>query len=1005
MEAGNLEKFFGPYLSERQWGTVREDYSHNGDCWRFFSHDKSRYTVYLHGEDGLLGWCDYKSKLCVSLALWNGKDKILKERLFGLTGLQGNHGEDVKEVYYYLDNVADHSYMRALYRYPQSAFPYKKLIRKNKERKHTDPEYELTDTGVFDHDYWDIYMEFAKEDPKTCLCRYIIHNRGKNPATLHILPQIWLRDTWSHCSCDSCHTTTKPNIKICNEKNQVRIDYSEGSFFAKFDNSPTGHLPDLIFTENEAITSADKSDEEDYKKDAFHQFVIAGETKCVNPHQTGTKCAAVYCVTVNPGSSKQIQMCLWPVKSSPKCNNFGLQFDSILKAKATQAKKTCSKLMHPSWSEEEKNVAQQAYAGLLWSKQFYCYDVQKWFKANCSIDWDSGSELSDEEADDIEEKECCGLVDPHSKESIQAETCSDENSLCKVSDGNLKQEIVDSSTSSDEHLEKSENKESGRRSSIGKQTYKIEHKRNKDWLFHLHNCDIISMPDKWEFPWYATWDLAFHMIPFSTIDPLFTKKQLLLFLSDNYLHPSGQLPAYEFDFSDTNPPVHAWACLHVYKNSKKDIHFLKKCFQRLLLNYTWWINAKKIPGPGHLYGGGFLGMDNISVYNRSHGIPPGYMLAQADGTAWMAFYSLKLFEMALELSQLDNDYLDMAERFLNYFFLIADTANSPINQAGFWDEEDKFFYDILLPYHSDEIIPLCTRSLVGLVPLFACAFITIPKSISTNPRFLSIMHKAMSKNKVMLNQEQFFVSLISKNQLQQILAWVLKESEFLSPFGIRSLSKHYENHPYPPPVETDTGHKLNSGKMECSSDEQKMHAHMGESHHDSKVERNPGEKPVLEDDDSDIESNDSRYDEMVKEVTVKYAPGESICGMFGGNSNWRGPIWLCMNYLLLESLESYYYAYGDNFQVELPTGSGKSVNLQQVVRDISERIVSIFIPDKDGKRPVHGGFRQYAEEESWRHLVLFYEFFHAETGRGCGASHQTGWTALVVEFLKKKYSQ
>lgn len=1038
--------FFGPYLAERQWGTVREDYSHNGDCWKYLSHDKSRYTVYLHGEDGLFGWSDYKAKLCVSLALWNGKDKILKERLFGLTGPEGNHGEDVKEVYYYLDNVSDHSYMRALYRYPQSPFPYKKLIRNNKERKRADPEFELTDTGVFDQDYWDICMEFAKEDCKTCLCRYTVYNRGNNPATLHILPQIWLRNTWSHCSCDTCHTDTKPSIQNYNNKNQVRIDYSEGSFFAKFDQSPTKHDPDVIFTDNESADTC--KDEIVYKKDAFHQFIISGETSYVNPKKVGTKCAAVYCITVNPGCSKHIQFCLWPVKTNPKCCQFGSHFENILKAKATQAKRFYAKLLQNPWSEEEKNVAQQAYAGLLWNKMFYCYDVEKWFKTDCKVDWDSGSELSDDE----EDKERFGFTDPCIKDSNQAETCLIESFSSKISNENPNEGNGVTSTGSDGS--NPENKD-------GKKLYKREERRNIEWLFHLHNCNVISMPDKWEFPWYAAWDLAFQMIPFTSVDLQFTKKQLLLFLSDNYLHPNGQMPAYEFNFSDTNPPVHAWACLHVYrqalKEDKDSIHFLKKCFHRLTLNYTWWINAKKIPGPGHLYGGGFLGMDNISVYNRSFGIPPGYLLAQADGSGWMAFYSLKLFEMAVELSQIDLDYLDLAERFLKYFFLLSGSINSPINQAGFWDEEDQFFYDVLLPLHSDEIVPLCIRSLVGLVPLFACASITVPKSVANNPKFLHLQ-KVMVKNKVIFAEDHFFLSLISKSQLQQILSYVLKESEFLSPYGIRSLSKHYEDHPYHPPVETVTGNKVGSGKTESSPEEQKKdidqtknppkeqkkntekrqsslakkdtgtakrpqaeHKNTNETENPpeeqkqnkgstgnnqvkSKVERNPGEKLVLEDDECDIDSNASRHDESAKEVTVKYSPGESICGMFGGNSNWRGPIWLCMNYLLLEALETYYSAYGDNFKVELPTGSKNFVTLQQVVREISKRIVSIFIPGKDGKRPVHGCTPQYAEEENWRHLVLFYEFFNAENGRGCGASHQTGWTALVVEFLKKKYS-
>eukprot|EP00106_Octopus_bimaculoides_P011480 XP_014778922.1 PREDICTED: uncharacterized protein YMR196W-like [Octopus bimaculoides] len=970
------DEFFGPYLSERQWGTVREDYSFSGDCWKYCTHHDSLNTVYLHGEDGLFGWSDYKAKLCASVALWNGKDTILKERLFGLTGPQVIHLKYATEFW---------------------------------------KEYKCT-TSAFVSGYWDIYMEFAKEEEKTCLCRYTVHNQGSERATLYILPQIWLRDTWSHYSCDKCHTFSKPMMKLHNDRNEICVHYSEGCFIAKFDCGPDGTFPTMLFTENDTQTSL-------YTKNAFHRYIISNELTSVNPEMQGTKCGALYCLTVDPGESQIIQWCLYSEGAVAECSNFKWVFEEILRKREKNAKNFYTMILSPSWTEEERNIACQAYAGLLWSKQFYCYDVRKWVESTI----------------------------------IRSERISPESLFCASGCNNW-----------------------------------TDAKRNQNWISHLQNCDIISMPDKWEFPWYAAWDLAFHMIPFSFLDPDFSKKQLLLLLSDKYLHPNGQLPGCEFDFSDTNPPVHCWACLSVYHNSGSyDVSFLKKCFHRLLLNYNWWTNTNKIYGPGHLYSGGFLGMDNISIFNRSSGTPPGYILAQADATGWMAFFCVKMFEMAIEIIKTDPDYADIATQFFRHFLLIAENGSQTTNKAGFWHEDDKFFYDMLLSQESDTIIPLCIRSLVGLVPLIATTVVDVSSIRINNPELFAVLRDAASNSsKVQMDKNKLFISFVSTEQLQHILGYLFSETEFLSPFGIRSLSKYHEENPYRAPVELgwsqssfhdvdeqchckereeakerekqrrrEEREREEREREEREREERKRSEEESEKRSEEEIEKRSEEEiekeseeeeeeeeteeeeeEESEDEKSSIiimaaseqseidqeetstnlessiqmddknkkeeEEEDSDDDIPVKRANnkvIRYSPGESPTNMFGGNSNWRGPIWLCMNYLLHECLDIYYKAYGNEFTVEFPTGSRDRKNLRDIRKEISKRIVSLFLPNREGYRPIHGNEPLY-QKDYLQHIVLFYEYFNAENGLGCGASHQTGWSSLVVEFIRNLHS-
>ena len=867
---------WGPYLSERQWGTVREDYSEHGDSWGFFTHDHARSRAYRWGEDGLLGICDRQGRLCFGLALWNGQDSILKERLFGLAGPEGNHGEDVKELYYYLDSTPTHSYLKALYKYPQAEFPYARLVEENSRRGKDQPEFELLDTGVFDGDrYFDVKAEYAKASPEDILIRITVANRGPDAATIHVLPTLWFRNTWSWQGHDEA-TKKIPSMKLQADGtvhvwHEVLGDFS----FAAEQGTTSEASPTWLFTDN--VTNSERlfeqSNSHSFVKDAFHDRVVHGKLGAVNPNQSGTKAAPCYELTIAPHSSTELRLRLTATKEKnwTSATAFGEAFDDIFTARHVEADAFYETTLPKHLSREARNVARQALAGLLWSKQFYHYVVPQWL---------NGDEGQPKPPD-------------------------------------------------------------ARRRG-----------RNRDWP-HLFNRDVISMPDKWEYPWYAAWDLAFHMIPFSQIDGEFAKKQLLLFLREWYMHPNGQLPAYEFAFGDVNPPVHAWACWRVYKQTgprgKRDRLFLARAFQKLLLNFTWWVNRKDVEG-NNLFSGGFLGLDNIGVFDRSQPLPTGGHLEQADGTAWMAFFCSTMLAMALELASEDPSYEDIASKFFEHFVAIADAMNT-LGGTGLWDEVDGFYYDQL---KMDDVgMPLRIRSVVGIIPLFAVEILD-QKTLNRLPGFKQRMNWFLNNRKDLARQiticepgphteltgnDRLLLAIPSKSRLQRVLRRVLDENEFLAPHGLRALSKSHSAAPF----------ALNVGDSE---------------------------------------------------LRVDYVPGESTSGLFGGNSNWRGPIWFPVNYLLIESLERYHHFYGDEFLVECPTGSGVWMTLKEVARELSRRLAGLFLPDATGKRPCHGDERRYAEDPFWRELVLFYEYFHGDTGRGCGASHQTGWTALITRLLE-----
>lgn len=862
---------WGPYLSERQWGTVREDYSVHGDTWNYFPHDHARSRAYRWGEDGLLGITDRECRLCFALALWNGRDPILKERLFGLTGPQGNHGEDVKECYYYLDSTPTHSYLRALYKYPQAAFPYAQLVEENTRRGRHEPEFELADTGLFDdHRYFDVVAEYAKRSPNDILIRLTVTNRGPDPAELHLLPTLWFRNTWSWgCTHEGCFA--RPRMFRDGPHSVLTDHVTLGKFRLEIEPPKSGTPLRLLFTDNE--TNARKLFATDnagsFVKDAFHQFVIHGREEAVNPREFGTKMAVHHEGQVPPGESVTVRLRLFADSEAPP-TPFGPEFNATFATREREADEFFSAHISKQLPAEQQNVARQAYAGLLWSKQFYHYVTRDWLDG----DPDQPSPPPDRK--------------------------------------------------------------------LG---------RNADWP-HLFNRDIISMPDKWEYPWYAAWDLAFHMIPFAKVDPDFAKQQLLLFLREWYMHPNGQIPAYEFSFSDVNPPVHAWACWRVYKmtgeRGRRDRQFLSRVFHKLLLNFTWWVNRKDIQGR-HLFSGGFLGLDNIGVFDRSRPLPTGGQLDQADGTAWMAFYCGTMLSIALELAREDPTYEDVASKFFEHFVAIADAMNC-LGEKGLWEEDDGFYYDQLNINSSS--IPLRIRSVVGLVPLFA-AEVLDDDLIESLPGFHKRMlwfldhRRDLARHVAYMERDcaegvrhgHRLLAIPSRERLLRVLKYALDENEFLSPFGIRSLSKVHQNNPYVFYVHNE-------------------------------------------------------------QYRVDYVPGESTSSMFGGNSNWRGPVWLPMNFLLIEALERYHHFYGDQLQVEFPTGSGRLMNLQQVADELGKRLASLFLPDGTGARPCHGPDPRYRFDPHWRDLALFHEYFHAETGRGLGASHQTGWTALVTRFLE-----
>jgi hypothetical protein len=886
-------KRWGSYLSDRQWGTVREDYSANGTAWEFFPFEHAHARTYRWGEDGIGGISDRHQMICFALALWNGKDPILKERLFGLTGNQGNHGEDVKECYFYLDSTPTHSYMRMLYKYPQAEFPYRWLLEENARRDRTNPEFELLDTGVFQENrYFDVFVEYAKADVEDILIKITAFNRGPDAAPLHLLPTLWYRNTWSWGK-----DLRRPVVR--------RAPDTPGSLCTELQHWQYGKrwllaagTPELLFTENE--TNYEEifkfRSRTPYVKDGFHSYLIRGNKGAVNPEHTGTKMAAHYALLLGPGESATLKLRLTDLdplggmdsdspmvgtisgpghheraSGVPGTNDFGEGFDAVFADRQKEATEFYESRITKGMSEDAHRVMRQAYSGMLWNKQFYHYDVYTWLEGDPA-----------------------GPVPPP------------------------------------ERL----------------------HGRNKDWT-HLYNDDIISMPDKWEYPWYAAWDLAFHCIPLAIIDPDYAKEQLILLLREWYMHPNGQLPAYEWAFGDVNPPVHAWAAWRVYKIERRvrgvaDRSFLERVFHKLLLNFTWWVNRKD-PDGHNIFQGGFLGLDNIGVFDRSAPLPTGGHLEQSDGTSWMGMYCLNMLAIALELAKDDQAYEDVASKFFEHFVYIARAMND-MGPSGrsLWDNEDGFYYDLLHLPNGDEHF-LKIRSMVGLIPLFAVETLE-PEIVDRLPGFKRRMqwfidnHPDVPEHIEMTQRSargvRRLLSLANRKQLKRILCRMLDETEFLSPHGVRALSRYHEDHPY---------------EVEVNG-------------HTSKVD---------------------------------YEPAESNTGVFGGNSNWRGPIWFPVNYLLIESLQKYHHYFGEDFKVECPTYSRNEQDLWQVAQEISKRLTRIFVRGKDGKRPFAGGQELFNSDPHWRDLILFYEYFHGDNGAGLGASHQTGWTGLVAKLLEQ----
>jgi Mannosylglycerate hydrolase MGH1-like glycoside hydrolase domain len=871
-EEGVPWKKWGPYLSERQWGTVREDYSENGDAWNFFTHDQARSRAYRWGEDGIAGISDDKQHLCFALALWNGKDPILKERLFGLTNSEGNHGEDVKEYYFYLDSTPTHSYMKYLYKYPQAAYPYADLVETNRRRSKNDMEYELLDTGVFkDDQYFDVFVEYAKEGPEDILVRITAANRGPEAAELHLLPTLWFRNNWASWIAESNRTSKKPSIKQIPAPAGTSAVAVTHPLLGELVLSCEGEVP-LLFTENETNHErlfAGQKNESPYVKDGINDCLVQGKQSAVNSAKQGTKVAADYRVKIDAGQSKVIRLRLFKSSPDQKREPFGKQFDESFANRLREADEFYKSVTPPSVSEDAAKVMRQAIAGMLWSKQFFFFDGDNW-------------------------------LDEHNSNPLHT----------------------------------------GYRNS-----------RNTEW-FHMLNHDIISMPDKWEYPWYAAWDLAFHSLPLSIVDPDFAKEQMELMLRAFYLHPSGQMPAYEWNFSDVNPPVHAWATLFLNKteqalHGKTDIEFLRTTFRKLLLNYTWWVNRKDRFGK-NVFEGGFLGLDNIGVFDRSAPLPTGGHLEQADGTAWMALFSQNMLELAFELALDDPTYEDMIVKFAEHFYYIASAMNKP-GSDGMWDEEDGFYYDLLrLPDGS--ATRLKVRSLVGLLPL--CATTVNEASMRERvPEVMAHLHERLRRIPELGKTihptgpghfgvaERGILALVNPERLRRILTKMLDENEFLSPYGIRSLSKFHEQHPY-------------------------------------------------------------SFWVGGQEYRVDYLPAESNTGMFGGNSNWRGPVWMPVNALIIRALLNFYLYYGDNFKIECPTGSGKLMNLFEVSKEISNRLTRIFLRDEHGRRPVYGGTEKFQNDPFWRDNIYFFEYFHGNNGAGLGASHQTGWTGLVAKLIE-----
>jgi hypothetical protein len=862
---------WGPYLSERQWGTVREDYSLDGNAWDYFTHDQARSRAYRWGEDGLAGISDDKQRLCFALALWNGKDPILKERLFGLTNSEGNHGEDVKEYYFYLDSTPTHSYMKYLYKYPQAAYPYDDLVATNKRRTRNEMEYELLDTGIFDNDrYFDVFVEYAKESPEEILIKITIYNRGEEAALLHVLPTLWFRNTWSWSEGNS-----KPSLEQATEpKGMTVITASHPDLGTRY-LWCEGEVP-LLFTENETNTQRifGQANRSSYVKDGINECVVHGQHGAVNPLRTGTKASAHYQINVAGGASQVIRLRLSAV-ASPQTGgkasgqSFSKRFDETMKKRLQEADQFYNSLAAPSLRQDAKRVMRQALSGMLWGKQYYYFDLETWLKEH-------------------------GVNTKGAAKSLQI--------------------------------------------------------RNGQWP-HMINDDVISMPDKWEYPWFAAWDLAFHAVALAIVDIDFAKQQLEMMLREVYLHPNGQIPAYEWNFGDVNPPVHAWAVMFVYLMEKQrrgegDIKFLERAFQKLLLNFTWWVNRKD-PGGKNVFEGGFLGLDNIGVFDRSSPLPTGGSLEQADGTAWMALFSQNMLQIALELASNDPVYESMTAKFFEHFFRIAASMDRVgENEDEMWDEQDGFFYDLLrLP--DGTATRLRVRSMVGLLPL--CATTVLPEEfIARYPNAVAQVRQFLQRNADIAKtiappskpgvKGRRLLAILDETKLRRVLERMLDEDRFLSPYGIRSLSQYHLEHPFT------------------------FHVH--------------GE-----------------------EYRVQYLPAESNTGMFGGNSNWRGPIWMPVNALIIRALLHFHLYYGDNFKVECPTGSGKMMNLFEVSREIADRLAAIFECDGRDRRPVYGGSTKFQTDPYWRDFVLFYEYFHGDNGAGLGASHQTGWTGVVGTLI------
>jgi mannosylglycerate hydrolase MGH1-like protein/glycosyl hydrolase family 63 len=858
---------WGPYLSERQWGTVREDYSPDGTAWDYFPHDHARSRAYRWGEDGLLGISDNHQRLCFALALWNEQDPILKERIFGLTGPQGNHGEDAKDYYFYLDSTPTHSYMKGLYKYPQAAFPYTALVEESGRRGRRDPELELVDTGVFADDrYFDVAVEYAKAAPEDLLIRITVTNRGPDAAPLHLLPTLWCRNTWAWDDA-----VPRPRLRrgpATKGASSIVVEHREfgGAYQLYADDAP-----ELLFTENETnqrrIHGAENPTP--FVKDAFHELVVHGQAGAVNPAQEGTKAAAYYRLLVAPGESTVVRLRL--VDGDLKGSAFGKRFDTLFAERRDEANEFYAGVIPAKLSDDARNVMRQALAGMLWSKQWYHYDVRRWLDG-----------------------------DP-SQPAPPAERA------------------------------------------VG---------RNRDWT-HLYNDDIVSMPDKWEYPWYAAWDLAFHTITLALVDAEFAKGQLSLFLREWYMHPNGQLPAYEWALGDVNPPVHAWAVWRVYKIDRKrtgraDREFLEGAFHKLLLNFTWWVNRKDAEGM-NVFQGGFLGLDNIGVFDRSASLPTGGHIEQSDGTSWMGMFSLNMLAMALELARENPAYEGVASKFFEHFVQIAHAMDKrACSELSLWDDEDGFFYDALhLP--SGEHQYMKVRSLVGLIPLLAVETLE-PEALVSLPGFRRRMEWFIRNRPEFCEHveamarpgggERRLLSIVTREQLSRVLQLMLDEQEFLSPYGIRAVSRYHREHPYQLTVDG-------------------------------------------------------------REYRVDYDPAESSTGLFGGNSNWRGPIWFPINFLLIEALQKFDHFYGPSLQVECPSGSGALATLWDVAAELSRRLTRIFLRGPDGRRPVHGGVRTFQESPHWRDLIWFYEYFHGDNGAGVGASHQTGWTGLVAKLLQQ----